>query len=335
MVGVAAFAAENYTLQFSGEIDGSEIIHITPYEAEWEHLYWGWPIGPVSLNGLEWTPPDDNTLDFSEAVIPDDLTDWAISITRNSARDAVVAEKNGTELSIYINDTPSGSNWYDFEVVLSPSPHINKTPTHELNITGTIDGSGILHITRESATWEYRAWAWPHDITMDGVSWDPQVQPTIPNSGASQFLPLNADLSTATMVKNGGRDLAAMELLDNEVLVYFADNPNGADFYDVTLSFVSELPLGDANDDGVVSADDFASVQFHFGNVYLEPGGPGDANHDGVVSADDYATVQTYYGDTMGMGGVPIPEPATLGLLAIGGVVMLRRRSAQVLRRKK
>ncbi len=30
-----------------------------------------------------------------------------------------------------------------------------------------------------------------------------------------------------------------------------------------------------------------------------------------------------------------IPEPATIGLLAIGGLVMLRRRLAQVLRRKK
>ena len=73
------------------------------------------------------------------------------------------------------------------------------------------------------------------------------------------------------------------------------------------------LPFGDANGDGVVSGDDYGSVQFHFGNVYLEPGGPGDANYDGMVSADDYAIVQLLFGTIYG--GVPVPEPATLSLL--------------------
>ena len=83
---------------------------------------------------------------------------------------------------------------------------------------------------------------------------------------------------------------------------------------------------GDANRDGVVSADDFVSVQFHFGNVYLQPGCPGDANVDGMVSADDYGSVQLHFSDTSGTGGVPVPEPATLGLLAIGGLALLRRK---------
>ena len=50
---------------------------------------------------------------------------------------------------------------------------------------------------------------------------------------------------------------------------------------------------------------------------------PGDANRDGLVSADDYASIQANFGNHL-------PEPATLGLLAIAGVmVMLVRRRAR------
>ena len=94
------------------------------------------------------------------------------------------------------------------------------------------------------------------------------------------------------------------------------------------ISVMSELALleGDANRDGVVSADDYASVQGNFGDT--GPAGlPGDANGDGAVSADDYASVQGNFGATAGLGGeTTVPEPATLALLAIGGLAMLKRR---------
>ena len=78
---------------------------------------------------------------------------------------------------------------------------------------------------------------------------------------------------------------------------------------------------GDANLDGVVSADDYSSIQAHFGNSGTTGGALlGDANWDGVVAADDFATVQARFGNHL-------PEPATLGLLLLGGLAMLRRRS--------
>ena len=64
------------------------------------------------------------------------------------------------------------------------------------------------------------------------------------------------------------------------------------------IEAITRRLAGDANLDGVVSADDYASVQSNFGNTN---GTAGDANDDGVVSADDYASVQSNFGNTAGL----------------------------------
>jgi hypothetical protein len=100
--------------------------------------------------------------------------------------------------------------------------------------------------------------------------------------------------------------------------------------FDYTQNYLVEYSVpepglleGDANRDGVVSAADYAAIQGFFGQVG-DPGIPGDANGDGVVSAGDYASVQANFGNTAPT--MTIPEPATMSLLVIGGLALIRRK---------
>ena len=82
----------------------------------------------------------------------------------------------------------------------------------------------------------------------------------------------------------------------------------------LNLMIVPAFLPGDANGDGVVSADDYASVQANFGNSGVF-GILGDANLDGLVSADDYASVQANFGNTAGAGLLGDGETSVSSLL--------------------
>jgi autotransporter-associated beta strand protein len=88
---------------------------------------------------------------------------------------------------------------------------------------------------------------------------------------------------------------------------------------------------GDANGDGVVDAADYIRLKQYFGQS-TAAGTNGDFNGDGMVDWTDLQILMAEF-STRSVGGAPTaPEPATLGLLAIGALAVLRRRRRSCLR---
>jgi autotransporter-associated beta strand protein len=83
--------------------------------------------------------------------------------------------------------------------------------------------------------------------------------------------------------------------------------------------------VGDTNQDGVVDAADFITLKKNFGTATGAGVTAGDFNASGTVN---WADLNILTNGMAGTGGAPAvtPEPATLGLLMVGALAVLRRR---------
>ncbi len=155
-----------------------------------------------------------------------------------------------------------------------------------------------------------------------------------PDTGKYYMVTLNSTTGsetttfTVTLFPPGEKFISATPLFEGAqpaIPIIGAEFSDTFSQYEVHVYELNAMLLGDANGDGVVSADDYGSVQSNFGDTGV-PGLPGDANGTGAVSADDYGSVQSNFGTTTGMGGVPIPEPTSAALLMLGFSGLLWRR---------
>lgn len=233
----------NAVFHFKGVVDGSDRILITRDGAFWEHVNWDWPAGAVTVNDTQWNPREKNYLTTTGAVtfLPEKYSLEDADLEIIGGRDVIALERTNHALIVYLDDTPLGAAMYEFKIHFHPATikpaNTNESPAATLKIAAQIDGSDSLRITAREATWEHRAWSGPGAVRLNEFRWDLSQTNVLMNAGTNAFLPTGVDLSTARIVNRKGRDVGTMWSDADALWIQFADNPNGADIYELELSF--------------------------------------------------------------------------------------------------
>jgi len=228
---------------FKGIIDGSDRITIRRQGALWEHVNWGWPAGAVTVNGSQWNPSEKNFITTTGAVmfLPQQYSLRSARLEPVTGRDVVALERTNDALIVYLDDTPPGAAPYEFKIHFpqgEPPPEtVRSSIPATLKITAQIDGSDLLKITAEEAAWMHRAWSYPEAVRLNDIPWNVRQTNILANAGTNRFLPAGVNFSTAKIVGRKGRDVATMWADNDAIWVNFADNPNGADVYELEISF--------------------------------------------------------------------------------------------------
>jgi hypothetical protein len=154
--------------------------------------------------------------------------------------------------------------------------------------------------------------------------------------------------SIATWIKNGFYSLSGPQIVSSDIaaddtasgLSYGIGYADGADHTvaglpsgEIEIMFTL---LGDANLDGTVNAEDFTPFSQHLGESGMWDGG--DFNYDGTVNAEDFTPFSHNLGQPATLAAAAgvlesaddispanVPEPASVGIMMIAGLGILRR----------
>jgi len=116
-------------------------------------------------------------------------------------------------------------------------------------------------------------------------------------------------------------DLNSDGVVDEDDMIYHVENLVEYDTNQDGTPDGNGTYRGDFNLDGVVNATDLQLMKGSFGGA----GGyaSGNANCDAFINATDLQILKGNFG----LSASAAPEPLTIGLLAVGGLAMLRRRN--------
>src|SRR4051812_30156700 len=103
---------------FKGPVDGSDKILITRDGALWSHVHWHWPADAVTINGAKWAPEEKNFLTTlgQSRFLPEPFSLDSARLEVIQARDVVALERAPNALIVHLNDTPVGSDEYEFAI---------------------------------------------------------------------------------------------------------------------------------------------------------------------------------------------------------------------------
>ncbi len=239
----AGDAEPEAVFHFKGMVDGSDRIVITRDGALWEHANWDWPHGAVTVNGTRWNPRQKNYMTTAGTVkfLPDRFSLDNVSLQRIKGRDVVALERADQALVVYLDDTPVGAGEYEFKTHFHSARRkwapARASTAATLEIAAEIDGSDCLRITPAEATWEHKHWSNPINVSLNGVPWSVGQTNVLHNAGTNLFLPPGVDFSTARIIARKGRDLVTLWAEEQTLWVWFADNPNGSNHYELEIGF--------------------------------------------------------------------------------------------------
>ncbi len=144
------------------------------------------------------------------------------------------------------------------------------------------------------------------------------------NIVASGFAGTVVEIDTSVIGTTGLVDDDVTVIVDGATAWDFdQDGESNIGFNGIAVALTGAAAVtGDADGDGDVDAFDLGIWQTQFGQTGEEL--TADFDDDGDVDAFDLGLWQTNFGT--GLDGAAVPEPATLGLLMLGGLAALRRR---------
>ncbi len=215
---------------------------------------------------------------------------------------SLVGPTEGKTINLRVADTDPGvsnSISYDIATVavyadpIASSANYSIVPGENLMLNGVgsdPDGGSIV------------SWAW--DLDGDG-----EYDDLLTEDGSLSYLDLyNMGLDWLSIHTIG------LKVIDNE----------GAEAFTTALLSMGTPVTADFNLDGIVNGGDFLIWNGGYGTPMAD-WIDGDANGDGIVNGQDFLIWNANYGDTS---SAPrsTPEPASLVLLALGGMAILRRR---------
>ena len=257
------------------------------------------------------------------------------------------------EITIYgLNDGNAGEMWDESAITWNTTPGLTPNPTYDpiYEVAGQVDtgvwtelgwwtpmGPGSGGTTTEFST-TFLSTENPAGWTDEEAGFADEYFDVDPNFNTNlvDYLKTDTDDSVTLLFmiseRLGPANGGSIAFRTKE---YYNNNPGTAlTAPTLVLSFNDAVAIpGDLNGDGYVGLDDLQPILDHW-NQNVTPGdasmgdiaGPGGTGPDGYVGLDDLQPVLDHWNEGVLPTPSAIPEPASLALLSLGGLAVLRRR---------